>query len=541
MVGTWMGSFGSTMGAADPYSAIAMFAIKGVSSMLDTMRKMKLINARRDISISSVLASFERKKNEWELGLKLAEQDSIIAAAQIHTADDELRLQQQEQAVAGMRADHADAIVDFLSRKFTGFDLYDWMSGILGPVYRYFLQQATSTAQAASRQLAFERQEPLTRFVQADYWVPPATNGGQPEDRMGMTGSARLTQAIYQLDQYAFQTDRQRHQIVKVISLSMLDPYAFEEFRRTGVLRFTTPLELFDRDFPGHYLRLIRRVRTGVIALIPPIHGVRAVLSASGLSRVVVGEGDDFRTVVIRREPESVALSSPFNASGLFELEAQTAMPYPFEFMGVDTSWELRLPRASNAFDYATLADVLLTIEYTALENPAFGRHVTRMLSRRPLVADRPFSFRHELADTWYDLNNSDPAATSIPVTFETRAADFPPNLEELKIERVLLSFTYAGDRNLVMPVEHLNFIPKGGTPIAGGPGASNAQGLISSRNGGGGPGWSQFKAAGAGVVGTWELVLPNTQQVRDRFRNEEIENIVFVITYAARLPDWPA
>jgi len=31
-----------------------------------------------------------------------------------------------------------------------------------------------------------------------------------------------------------------------------------------------TPIELFDRDFPGHYLRLVERARTSVIALIPP-------------------------------------------------------------------------------------------------------------------------------------------------------------------------------------------------------------------------------------------------------------------------------
>ena len=39
----------------------------------------------------------------------------------------------------------------------------------------------------------------------------------------------------------------------------------------------------------------------------------------------------------------------------------------PFEAMGVDTSWELQMPKAANPFDYRTLADVLMTIEYTAL------------------------------------------------------------------------------------------------------------------------------------------------------------------------------
>jgi Tc toxin complex TcA C-terminal TcB-binding domain len=47
-------------------------------------------------------------------------------------------------------------------------------------------------------------------------------------------------------------------------------PAEFQAFRETGVLTFATPMQVFDWDFPGHYLRLIKRVRTSVMALIPP-------------------------------------------------------------------------------------------------------------------------------------------------------------------------------------------------------------------------------------------------------------------------------
>jgi hypothetical protein len=532
------GALGRGM-AQDPLGETVKWFVESISDMREHDRQVKLINERARAQVSLVHASHERKEDEWELARQLAEQDAIIAGAQQLGALDEVRIQQQEQTIAETRAEHAEAILDFLSRKFTSFDLYDWMSAILERVYRFFLQQATATAQAASRQLAFERQEPLTRFIQPDYWLPPSTDsGGQTEDRRGLTGSARLSQDIYQLDQYAFQTNRQKQQLVKVISLSQLDPYAFEQLRSTGVMRFGTPMELFDRDFPGHYLRLIRRVRTSVIALIPPTHGIRAMLTGSGLSRVVVADGTDFRTLVVRREPESVALSSPLNATGLFELEPQSEMPFPFEWTGVDTAWELRLPKASNRFDYNTLVDVLLTVEYTTLDSPAYRREVMKRFSGRPLVADRPFSFRHELADAWYDLNNPDPAASAIAVTFDTRRQDFPANLEDLKIERVLLDFSYADGRSLVMQVDQLNFTPQGGATISGGPGVSDQRGLISSRSGGGASGWSQFR--NKPVAGRWELILPNQEQVRDRFENQDIENMLFVITYSGRTPPWP-
>ncbi|MBA3965032.1 MAG: hypothetical protein H0X47_04545 [Nitrospirales bacterium] len=48
---------------------------------------------------------------------------------------------------------------------------------------------------------------------------------------------------------------------------------------------------------------MINRVRTSVIALIPPTHGIHATLSTIGVSRIVLG-GDVFQTVAVRRDPD---------------------------------------------------------------------------------------------------------------------------------------------------------------------------------------------------------------------------------------------
>ena len=43
-----------------------------------------------------------------------------------------------------------------------------------------------------------------------------------------------------------------------------------------------------------------------------------------------------------------------------FELDAQSEMPLSFEGSGVDTTWEMRMPKAANFFDYyRTIVDVL--------------------------------------------------------------------------------------------------------------------------------------------------------------------------------------
>ena len=236
-------------------------------------------------------------------------------------------------------------------------------------------------------------------MIRADYWDAPGDFAGgiaestHPPDRRGLTGSARLLQDIQQVDQYAFETNQRKLQLTKTFSLARLAPNEFQRLKETGVMTFATPMEFFDRDFPGHYLRLVKRVRVSVIALIPPVQGICATLSTTGISRVVVG-GDVFQTQIVRRDPESIALSSPRDATGLFDLEPQGEMLLPFEGLGVDARWELRMPKPANLFDYRTLADVLLTIDYTALDSVEYREQVIQTLDR-PVSADRPFSFRN--------------------------------------------------------------------------------------------------------------------------------------------------
>jgi hypothetical protein len=194
----------------------------------------------------------------------------LIADEQIVVAQDHEAVVMQEERIARTQADQAKATVEFLDRQFTNAELYQFMIGVLAGVYGYFLQQATAIARLAQNQLAFERQDVSPLFIQVDYWQPPAANtgssSGDTKDRGGLTGSARLLQDIYQLDQYAFESDKRKLNLAQTFSLARLMPQEFQRFRETGVLTFATPMQWFDQGFPGHYLRLIKRVHTSVSA-----------------------------------------------------------------------------------------------------------------------------------------------------------------------------------------------------------------------------------------------------------------------------------
>jgi hypothetical protein len=495
-------------------------------------------------SIASMWAGFERRQQDWDLNRDVAQQDVRIGAQQIRIANDHVRVTEQERVIAGLQSDHAEATVDFLSNKFTNVELYDWMSGILEGVYSFFLQQATAMAKLAENQLAFERQEAPPAFIQADYWEAPSdemggSTDGRAPNRHGLTGSALLLQDIYQLDQHAFDTNKRKLQLTKIISLAQRAPAEFQQFRETGVMRFETPMEMFDRDFPGHYLRLIKRVRVLVSALIPPNQGIRATLSSLGLSRAVIGP-EVFQTVVIRRPPETIALSSPRESAGLFELTPQmeAEMLLPFEGMGVDTSWEFRMPKAANLFDYFTIADVLVTIDYMALSSFDYYQQVIQSPAlTRPMILDRGFSFRQQFADQWYDLNNPEQTKTPMTVRFKTRREDFAQNLDRHRTKHLALYFVRANGKTFEVPVSHLKFIAPDGTETPGGA-AITKDGLISTRSGGGGS-WTPM-LDNLAPFGEWELALPDTSEMRNRFKNGEIKDILFVPTYSGRTPEWP-
>jgi hypothetical protein len=72
---------------------------------------------------------------------------------------------------------------------------------------------------------------------------------------------------------------------------------------------------------------------------------------------------------------------------------------------------------------------------------------------------------------------------------------------------------------------------PVGGT-------ATSSDGLYSTRRTA--AAWREG-FTGVPPVGEWELALPNTPAVRDLFQQEAVEDIVFVITFSGRTPDWPA
>jgi len=135
-------------------------------------------------------------------------------------------------------------------------------------------------------------------------------------------------------------------------------------------------------------------------------------------------------------------------------------------------------------------------------------------------------------------------------VTFETRRENFPPNVEDLVIQQIVLFFAQSNDPPIEIKGVNLLFTSDGaGSPVGGA--ATTVNGVISTRATNGST-W--IPMVGRAPAGTWELALPYdpsnlndpaTALIRDLFlggpdNKGTIEDILLVITYSGETPAWP-
>jgi hypothetical protein len=516
--------------------------VSGMGSTLASVPAGVADQLRQFSQYYSMQANFERREEEWRFQAQMSRFDVLIAESNVDQAFQRRDIAAQQQVVAEIQRSGAADALHFLNNKFLNGAMYLWMMKTVREQYRTRLNYAISAAYMAERALAFELQEPI-KVIRFDYFDPR---------RDGLLGATKLETDLATLADMKLGATKRKLQLSKTISLLQVAPVDLDRFKYgsdandLGRLRFRTLMEWFDRDFPGHYLRLIKTVKVTVVALVPPVEGIHATLGSSGTSKTVITTGTEFIEKTIKRLPESIALSAPFQATGLFVLNYEDELLLPFEGSGVDNEWFFEMPQAANRFDYSTIADVLITIEYSALSHDDYRAEVIERIGRT-FTADRTFSFRTEFADQWYDLHNplliDDPARQMI-VAFQTTREDFPPNLDQLNIEHVALYFAHdAGSPFAPVPVSYLSFEDDGNRNSVN----SDSDGIISTRrtSGPGSPPASWRTAmVGKNPVGTWELSFNFGDAVRDdairqRFAQGEVADILFVISYSGRTAPW--
>lgn len=427
--------------------------------LLSASQGASALGASNTTSGNAILAraSFERRGEEWKNQFVLAQFDAQIAELQVSLANDREAIAGQEMVIAQLQLGHAREELRFLQTKTTNLALYDWMIRVLSRDYRMLMQIAACVARMAQRSIEFERQEPV-RLIIGDYWnvatdVIEARSLTEKQRSLGLLGAERLLTDLTKMDAFKLTTERRRQQVSKTISLARMMPIELVDFRQSGTITFNTLMEWLNDDFQGQYLRLIKSVKITVLALVPPVEGIHATLQNTGESSVVVTEDGGLtfsKKRALRNFGERISLDAPFNESGLFVLNYEDPMLLPFEGLGVETQWTLELPRANNRFNFDSIADVYLTIDYTAEHSLVYEKELREARAGVDVHEDTAVPLRLQFPDAWYHFKNhrKDSASGSYPpftFKFHLPRAVFAPNLTD-SINVVHLSLLVSGE-----------------------------------------------------------------------------------------------
>lgn len=394
-------------------------------------------------SMSGIMGEQKRRSDEWLLQQETASRELQQIDAQIAAAGIRLSIAERELANHDRQIEQAEEVERFLLEKYTSRELYQWMSNQLTTLYFQTYQMAYNTAKRAEMAYRFERGLAGSGYIVFGYW---------DSLRKGLLAGERLHLDLKRLE-LAYQEQNARdYELTKTVSLVQLDPIALIALKETGICTIKLPEELFDMDHPGHYMRRLKTVSLSIPCVAGPHTGVHGRLTLMS-SRIRAAktpaapykiQPDDTRFLYDFAAVQSIAFSHAQNDAGLFELSFRDERYLPFEGAGAVSEWRLELPKETNAFDFDTIGDVLLHINYTAREGgdtlrqaayasavfePAGPQGTTSapipQLPPQPSL-QRLISVRHEYSAEWHRFLHPLPADTVQTLSLKLDGARFP-------------------------------------------------------------------------------------------------------------------
>jgi hypothetical protein len=384
--------------------------------------------------LSAMIGGFERREQDWQLQLTQAGYDAQVLDSQILGAQLHLQTMQQQMAIHRKTLANAAEVDDFMRRKFTNAELYQWMIARLSTVYGQAYRMALELAVSAQQAYQFETNS-NEQFVTFDYW-----DGNQ----RGLLAGEQLNSSLAQMGASYHRKNNRRLDIEKTISLLALDPLAFLTFQSTGACDIRLSEYLFDLDYPGLYARQIKSVAVTIPSIVAPNQNIKATLTQYGSQTLIKPDIDGVEYLlglgtttpdssVLRanwRVSQKIALSTGVDDSGLFQLDLNDERYLPFEGTGAVSTWRLEMPLQTNRLNYAALTDVIIKLRYSASDGGTdFARKVRDKVNTIPYRAQAAFNLATNFPTAWYAFLYQPQAAAQV---FDGNFVIgwFPPNLK---------------------------------------------------------------------------------------------------------------
>jgi len=367
-------------------------------------------------------ANFQRREEEWDHQLNLAEQEIKQVDQQLLAAEMRQMIAEKDLEIHEKSIEQTEEIHSFYKDKFTNLSLYNFLSANLGRIYRQAYNMAIDMARMAEQAYQFEQNDD-TFFIAGDNWE---------SDKAGFLAGDRLMLQLQQLEQSYIKGNVRKPEITQTFSLAMLSPSELITLRQTGACTIVIPEIAFEMFYPGQYRRLIKSVRLTIPGVVGPYTNVSAKLT---LLKGWIEKDDQS---ALEEHPvaknTSMSTSGANNDAGMFDFNFNDERYLPFEGGGAISEWRLELPSNIRTFNYDTISDVLLNISYTALDGDreaaenALNATLTDFTTNNGLF--RLISMKHELPNAFHKLLNPQ-SGNEQYVEFDIEDSHFPHFLKD--------------------------------------------------------------------------------------------------------------
>ncbi|KIH82328.1 neuraminidase-like domain-containing protein [Pseudomonas batumici] len=328
--------------------------------------------------------SQKRLREEWNFQRDAATAEEAALQKQLDAQEIQIQASRISVNQQARGIEQAREMYTFLTQTRTSrASLYRWMQSKMATLYFQTYDAVTALCLSVQACWQYEIGDYETHFILPGAWV---------DSHHGFTAGETLTLGLLRMESAYVHRYERRLTIRKMVSLR--DYFAPEEWsdklqllESTGKLDFNLDSRFYDSDYPGHYLRQIRRVSVTLPALLGPYEMACMTLtqisskllikpSLGGARHLYDPQHPDADTTHVRynlRAQPQVAVSDGLDDDGVgsrysFEDDRYAS----FERTGAISSWQIAFPRAEDSDKQrrliASLTDIIVQVEYTALD-----------------------------------------------------------------------------------------------------------------------------------------------------------------------------
>lgn len=371
-------------------------------------------------------ATFHRRDEDWKHQVELAKKDLAQIDKQIAAAEIRRDIASESLKIHERSVEQVQEIFDFLRDRFTNFGRFTWLSAELQKLHRTAFNAALSMARLAEQACHFEHpDEAVKPALTGDYW--DAGNAG-------LLAGDRLLLDLHNLERRYIETNHRTLEIEQSFSLARFNPDALSKLRTECACTFEIPEWFFDLTYPGHYRRRIKAVRLTIPCVVGPHANIGATLRLTE-SHIRKDPRLDSSVAMPLRHTSAIAASMGQSDAGVFEFSFRDERYMPFEGAGVNSQWQLSLPKRVKPFDYGTISDVILRISYTAEEDSGLRQAAEAAMGVLSKLTDQgvtqTLSLRGDFPDAWHMLLGG-----ASEVTIEVRDIHLPFFMSAFELEQ---------------------------------------------------------------------------------------------------------